>query len=126
MAIPSQDEQRRKHSAPDRLIRQFFLGFVRTHILFHAAEGPVCGVELTGELARHGYRLSPGTLYPTLHGLKAAGYLRCVPELRNGRVRKSYRITPTGRWALDQVQKQIAELVEEVMSQERRPTKARR
>jgi DNA-binding PadR family transcriptional regulator len=101
--------------APDRLVRQFFLGFVRTHILFHAAEEPVCGVDLAEELARHGYRLSPGTLYPTLHGLEAAGYLRCVSEVRDGRVRKRYRITPAGRWALTEVRKQIAELVEEVM-----------
>nr|MBI3612512.1 helix-turn-helix transcriptional regulator [Nitrospirota bacterium] len=99
----------------ERLLRQLFLGFVRTHILYHAAAEPVCGVDLAEELARHGYRLSPGTLYPTLHGLEAAGYLRCIPELRDGRRRKCYRITPTGRWALGEARKQIKELVEEVL-----------
>ncbi len=99
----------------ERLVRQLFLGFVRTHILYHAATEPVCGVDLAEELARHGYRLSPGTLYPTLHGLEAAGYLRCVPEIRDGRRRKCYRITPTGRWALEEARKLIKELVEEVL-----------
>jgi len=104
----------------DRLVRQLFLGFVRTHILYHAAAEPVCGVDLAEELARHGYRLSPGTLYPTLHGLEAEGYLRCVFELREGRQRKSYRITPTGRWALGEARKRIKELVEEVLEDRRR------
>ena len=104
----------------DRLTRQLFLGFVRTHILYHAAVEPVCGVDLAEELARHGYRLSPGTLYPTLHGLEAEGYLRCVPELRDGRRRKCYRITSTGRWALGEAQKRIRELVEEVLEDRHR------
>jgi DNA-binding PadR family transcriptional regulator len=100
------------------MLRQFFLGFVKIHVLHHAAEEPVCGVDLNEELGRHGYQLSPGTLYPTLHGLEAAGYLRCDPELRSGRRRKSYTITLAGRRALAQARKQIRELVEEVMEEE--------
>jgi DNA-binding PadR family transcriptional regulator len=96
-------------------MRQLFLAFVRTHILYHAASEPVCGVDLSEELGRHGYRLSPGTLYPMLHGLEAEGYLRCASELHAGRRRKCYRITATGRWALGEARKQIKELVEEVL-----------
>ena len=102
----------------DQLDRQLFLGFIRTHILFHAAEAPTCGVEITEELARHGYRLSPGTLYPTLHSLAADGYLRCVPKLESGRVRKYYTITPHGRWALGEAKKRLKELVKEVLEGE--------
>jgi len=32
------------------------------------------GAEITEELVRHGYRLSQGTLYPTLHMLEELGY----------------------------------------------------
>ena len=32
------------------------------------------------ELARHGYKLSPGTLYPLLHSLEPKGYLRSTTE----------------------------------------------
>ncbi|HJU04474.1 MAG TPA: PadR family transcriptional regulator [Nitrospiraceae bacterium] len=98
-----------------RLTRQFFLGFIRIHILYHAAAESICGVDLSEELGRHGYRLSPGTLYPILHSLNAAGYLRCRSDFHAGRRRKQYRITAAGRIALDRARKQISELVEEVM-----------
>ncbi|WP_447977253.1 PadR family transcriptional regulator [Candidatus Nitrospira bockiana] len=99
----------------DQLDRQLFLGFVRTHILFHADEAPICGVGITEELATHGYRLSPGTLYPILHALTNAGYLRCMSKLENGRVRKYYTITTRGRWVLGEAKKRLKELVEEVL-----------
>jgi PadR family transcriptional regulator PadR len=98
-----------------RLDRHLFLGFVRTHILFHADEEPICGVEISEELGRHGYQLSPGTLYPILHSLAAAGFLRCVSKTENGRLRKYYSITPHGRWALGEARKRLKELVREVL-----------
>jgi PadR family transcriptional regulator, regulatory protein PadR len=101
-----------------RMVRQFFLGFVKIHILHHAAEAPVCGVDLAEELAGHGYRLSPGTLYPTLHGLEAAGYLRCRLEFRSGRRRRTYTITSSGRKALAHARQQTRELIAEVMKGE--------
>lgn len=104
------------HELTRRMVRQFFLGFVKIHILHHAAEEPVCGVDLAQELASHGYQLSPGTLYPTLHGLEAAGYLRCQLELQSGRRRRTYTITRSGRQALAQARQQIRELTEEVMN----------
>lgn len=100
-----------------RLIRQFFLGFVRIHILHHAAEGPVCGVELSDELAQHGYRLSPGTLYPILHALEASGYLRRAIRIEHGRQRKVYTLTRRGEEMLRQARTQLQELVEEVMEE---------
>jgi PadR family transcriptional regulator len=106
------------HEPTRRMVRQFFLGFVKIHILHHAAEEPVCGVDLAQELASHGYQLSPGTLYPTLHGLEAAGYLRCQLELQSGRRRRTYTITRSGRQALTQARQQIRELTEEVMNRE--------
>jgi len=36
---------------PDDLLRHFFGGFVRMHILYHAAKEPVWGVEIIEELA---------------------------------------------------------------------------
>jgi DNA-binding PadR family transcriptional regulator len=103
----------------DQLDRQFFLGFVRTHVLFHAAESPICGVEITEELSHHGYRLSPGTLYPLLHGLAITGYLRCRPKVESGRVRKYYTVTSRGRWALGEAKKRLRELVKEVLEEKR-------
>ena len=50
-------------------------GFIRLHILHHAAEHEIYGQWMIDELAHHGYRLSPGTLYPMLHAMEKKGYL---------------------------------------------------
>jgi DNA-binding PadR family transcriptional regulator len=97
------------------MLRDFFLGFVRIHILHHAAQEPVYGVALIAELRRHGYELSPGTLYPVLHSLEEAGYLLREDRVVGGKVRKYYAITPTGQAALDEVRTKIVELVDEVL-----------
>jgi PadR family transcriptional regulator PadR len=96
------------------MIREFFIGFVKIHILYHASEGPVYGAELIRELARHGYDLSPGTLYPTLHRLQEHGYLERERRVVAGRVRKYYTITPKGQLALSEARQKIVELVREV------------
>ncbi len=75
--------------------RDLYSGLIRLHILHHAVEGPVFGLEMAEELARHGYRISPGTLYPLLHGLERKGYLHSS-EIRNGgnRFARYNRATP--------------------------------
>jgi PadR family transcriptional regulator PadR len=100
------------------IFRDIFLAFVRVHLLHHAAEGPVYGLEMIDELARHGYELSPGTLYPIFHGLEAAGLLTCEPQTVHGKVRKYFRITAAGREALAQLRPKIRELVDEVLADE--------
>jgi PadR family transcriptional regulator, regulatory protein PadR len=102
------------------MLRELFLGFIRVHILFHATEGPVYGTELMGELARHGYRVGPGTLYPILHTFEASGYLRRAEQVVDGRVRKYYRATPAGRRLLARAQAQLVELVQEALPADRR------
>jgi len=99
------------------MIRDFFLGFIKIHILYHAAKGPIYGAEMARELGRHGYDISPGTLYPTLHGLERSGYLISEERVVAGRRRKYYRITPKGREALAEARARIAELVHEVLEE---------
>ncbi len=97
------------------MYKDFFLGFVKTHILYHASRGPIYGVEMLEELGRHGYRLSPGTLYPTLHRLEREGYLSVQKRVVGGKVRKYYAITEQGMVVLNEAKKKIAELVNEVL-----------
>jgi len=87
---------------------------IRLHILHHAVEGPIFGLAMVEELGRHGYRISPGTLYPLLQGLEKRGYLRSS-EQRNGRsIRKVYRATPLGKKALKAVRVKVGELFGEI------------
>jgi len=91
-----------------------FAGLVRLHILHHAAKAPFYGLWLIEELAHHGYRLSPGTLYPQLHRLEWQGYLRSE-LLREGRSgRRIYRATPRGRNALASARGKVRELFGEM------------
>jgi len=99
------------------LDREFFLGFIKIHILYHAAKEPIFGVEIAKELARHGYSLSPGTLYPTLHRLEKEGYLKSNSKVVEGKVRKYYRATAEGRRVLEQAKSKIRELVAEVIEE---------
>ncbi|MBI5750151.1 MAG: PadR family transcriptional regulator, partial [Nitrospinae bacterium] len=39
------------------MFRDFFLGFIKIHILHHAIEEDICGVEIIDELKRHGYKI---------------------------------------------------------------------
>lgn len=92
-------------------------GFIRLHILHHAVEGDIYGQGIMEELARHGYRLSAGTLYPMLHALEKQGYLRSR-EKRSGRsARRLYRATPAGRKALDEAKEKLRELVGELFEE---------
>ena len=94
--------------------QDLLVGFVRMHILHHAAEGEIYGQWMIDELAHHGYKMSAGTLYPMLHGMEERGYLKSR-EKRSGRTyRRFYRATPLGRKALALVRTRLAELFAEV------------
>jgi DNA-binding PadR family transcriptional regulator len=107
-----------------KLFRDLLLGFVKIHILYHASQEPIFGVGITAELERHGYRLSPGTLYPLLHNLEAAGFLLREDQIVGGKIRKYYRITPLGQRALEEARAKVVDLVNEVTAQPK--PKARR
>lgn len=100
------------------MVRDFFLGFIKIHILHHAAQEPVYGAWMMDELAHHGYDLSPGTLYPILHGLEADGLLIREDQVVGGKVRKYYSATPAGQEALREVRIKMRELVGEVLDEQ--------
>jgi PadR family transcriptional regulator, regulatory protein PadR len=89
-------------------------GFIRIHILHHAAEGDLYGNWMIEELGRHGYRLSPGTLYPMPHGMERKGYLESRTERVGRSQRRLYRATPLGREALAYAREKLRELTGEV------------
>jgi DNA-binding PadR family transcriptional regulator len=101
--------------ARDDMLRQFFLGFIKIHILHNAGDEPVYGLALIAKLRRHGYELSPGTLYPVLHQLEKAGYLRRLDRVVSGKMRKYYVLTRRGGQALSDARAKVAELVGEVL-----------
>ncbi len=94
---------------------EFLRGAVRLHILHHAVEHEIHGAWMTQELARHGHRISPGTLYPTLHRLEADGLLTSEQRVVDGRARRVYRATEAGRQALADDRAALTELAREIL-----------
>ncbi|WP_316783699.1 PadR family transcriptional regulator [Streptomyces sasae] len=60
------------------------------------------------ELAGHGYQISPGALYSTLH--RSDGLLVSEQRVAGGRTRRVYRATEAGKAALDEDRRARAEL----------------
>lgn len=104
----------RKSGAARTADRELYAGLVRLHVLHHAAAQPIYGAWIIEELGRHGYTLSPGTLYPLLHGLERKGYLRSRRERAGKRLRRLYRITRAGKAALAEGKEKVAELFGEL------------
>ncbi len=94
--------------------RDILSGLIRLHILHHASREPVYGFGMITELRRHGYDLSPGTLYPILRRLEENSYLISKKELVKGKVRKTYRTTADGDKALDNGKTRVKELFGEL------------
>ena len=104
--------------------RDLLSGFVRLHILLHAADSPVFGAWITEELAHHGYKLSAGTLYPMLHAMETRGYLTSYEERHGCTLRRYYVATELGLEALALGREKARELFGELIEghgRERRP-----
>jgi PadR family transcriptional regulator len=97
--------------ADDRFL---YAGLIRLHLLHHAVKEPIYGLAMIEELARHGYKLSAGTLYPILHGLEERGLLISTEERSGSAARRIYRATPAGKAALAAAKLKLRELFGEL------------
>jgi len=101
--------------------RDLISGFVRLHVLHHASAGPIFGIGIIEKLAFHGYVLSPGTLYPILHGLEKDGLLQSRAEIVGKKRRRVYQVTAEGRKTLILSKVRLWELFKEVFENELSP-----
>jgi len=99
----------------DIMIKNLYNGFIRIHILYHAVEEKTCGIDIIKELQRHGYTVSPGTVYPILHKMNQDNFLVAHNETVNGKRRIYYRATSKGEKILEQAREKIKELYDEVI-----------
>jgi PadR family transcriptional regulator len=94
--------------------KELYSGLVRLHILYHASKGLIFGLWIIEELASHGYKLSPGTLYPILHGLESKGLFSSTEKREGRQVRRFYHATPARRRPLAAAKIKVRELVGEL------------
>lgn len=115
---------RGRPQGPDAAYRSnggdLYAGLIRLHILHHAVEERIFGLGIMEELGRHGYRISPGTLYPLLHALEHQGYLKGRDERGVRGARRTYRATPAGKRALAAAKAKVWELFSELFEPARR------
>lgn len=97
------------------VVREFGTAAVRLHVLHHAAHTEVHGAWMADELARHGHRIAPGTLYPLLHRMEQARLLTSREEVVDRRRRRSYRATGQGRAVLAECRRAVGELAAELL-----------
>jgi DNA-binding PadR family transcriptional regulator len=98
--------------------RDLYSGLIRLHVLHHAVKEPVFGLGMIEELARHGYRISPGSLYPLLQGLERKGYLKSSEKRSGKSLRRVYRATALGRKALAASKSKVRELFHELIEED--------
>ncbi|MCZ7648614.1 MAG: PadR family transcriptional regulator [Planctomycetota bacterium] len=98
--------------------QELLAGLIRLHILHHAAQEEIFGLGIIEELRRHGYELSPGTLYPMLHKMEERGYLVSRERRKGKQARRVYRATAAGRRALAQAKVKVKELFAELFEHE--------
>lgn len=87
--------------------RDMVQGLVRLRILHAANAGPISGVELSDELARVGHKISPGTLYPLLHKMEKAGWIKSIGKTVRGKRRRYYRLTRKGHGQLSKALSEV-------------------
>jgi PadR family transcriptional regulator PadR len=100
------------------LDREILLSFWKVHILHHAGEEPIHGQWILEELRRHGYAISPGTLYPLLNRMERHRWLKSRRDSGAGRrARRDYSLTAVGRKVLRLIREQLKELHHEVIEE---------
>lgn len=97
---------------PEAMTHDFLMGSIKILILHYAEKGPVYGKEFHEVLLKHGYEVSYGIIYPLFHRFEEKGYLSCEDVCVIGKIRKYYKITETGKNALDKARSNARELVE--------------
>jgi DNA-binding PadR family transcriptional regulator len=118
LSKPSKLKTDRDRKPDEETGLDLFSGFIKLHVLHHASEQPVYGLWLIEELEEHGYRVSPGTLYPLLHSLEKSELLKSYNELYEGKIRRYYKITPDGRRQFKKAKLQLMELMREILTKE--------
>lgn len=96
-------------------VNDFFSSFIKIHILHHCLKDEIYGAWMMEELEEHGYKISPGSLYPLLRSLEQKGLINSREE-QDGKIkRKYYRITAKGKKELSQAKEKLKELIGEIL-----------
>ncbi|MCR5310496.1 MAG: PadR family transcriptional regulator [Lachnospiraceae bacterium] len=89
---------------------QFRRGILDACVLAVLERGESYGYQLVKDISEF-IEISESTLYPILKRLEQTNMLEVFSQEHNGRLRKYYRITPTGRNRITELLNEWAEIV---------------
>lgn len=93
----------------EKLDKSLISGSTTLLILQLLSEKEMYGYEMIDTLktrSQNVFELKAGTLYPLLHGMEEKGYLESYERAYQGKTRKYYQITRSGRKYLDKKKKE--------------------
>lgn len=96
-------------------VNEFFSSFIKIHVLHHCLKEEIYGAWMIEELEEHGYKISPGSLYPMLRNMETKGLISSRQEQDGKVMRKYYRITPKGKKELAEAKIKLKELIGEIL-----------
>lgn len=96
-------------------VNEFFSSFIKIHILHHCLKEEIYGAWMMEELEEHGYKISPGSLYPMLRSLEQKGLIISREEQEGKIKRKYYRISARGKKELAEAKGKLKELIGEIL-----------
>ena len=110
-----------RESSPEGY-QDLYSNLIHLYVLDRACRQPTFGLQIIEEVARLGYKVSPGTMYPLLGTLETKGLLRSREVRTGGTARRIYRATAAGRKALATAREQVERLLDAISDAERQRT----
>ncbi|MAX65346.1 MAG: PadR family transcriptional regulator, partial [Halobacteriovoraceae bacterium] len=89
--------------------------FIKIHILHHAQNQEIYGAWMIEELKEHGYKISPGAIYPIFKSLEKKQLLKARYEQKGKIKRRWYKCTPKGKRELAKAKIKLKELIGEIL-----------
>lgn len=87
-----------------------YSGLIRLQSFHHARRGGIFGLDVTEELARHGWQATSDTLYPRLDRFEEQGLSYSSGQSVDDRFRRVYQATLADRRALHTAKLHVNEL----------------
>lgn len=86
----------------EEIVQRIVRNFLDIQILRLIHTKPIWGYMILKKIEdKYGIRIRHGALYPLLNSLKTRGFVKSKKEVKNGRVRKIYEITPKGNYLIE-------------------------
>jgi len=105
----------------EEIVQRIIRNFLDIQILRLIQTQPMWGYTILKKIeTKYGIKIRHGALYPLLNSLKAKGFLKSKKEVKKGRIRKIYEITPKGNQLIESYYNALKQQLETINLEGRR------